>query len=77
MPMGGPMSVGGICVVLVVLVDVRRFFLGFPPDWDPDGTRKLPPTILDPGWKNTFELVQVIKLINLRPHKDNKLDDQI
>jgi len=26
------MSVGGICVVLVVLVDVLRFFLGFPPD---------------------------------------------
>ena len=46
MPMGGPMSVGGICVVLVVLVDVLRFFLGFPPDCDPDGTRKLPPTIL-------------------------------
>ena len=53
------MSVGGICVVLVVLVDVRRFFLGFPPDCDPDGTRKLPPTILDdPGWENIFELAK-------------------
>ena len=52
------MSVGGICVVLVVLVDVLRFFLGFPPDCDPDGTRKLPPTIL-----LELDLVTLMKLV--------------
>ena len=50
------MSVGGICVVLVVLVDVLRFFLGFPPDCDPEGTLKLPPTILNPEMMIIFKL---------------------
>ena len=28
---------------LLELVLVFRFFLGFPPDWLPEGTRKFPP----------------------------------
>ena len=59
------MSVGGICVVLVVLVDVLRFFLGFPPDCDPDGTRKLPPTILVPEVKRVLGSGRVLVVLQL------------